>query len=156
MSVTIREARSDETEQLIPLLLEAEKSERALRWGLAHLVDTVYRMDDRGALVGVATMQWHDDSGEIMELAIAPEHQRQGLGRQLVSWLADEARRRGKCRMLVGTANSSIGNIIFYQKCGFRMAHVRQDYFWYYNPPIYENGIRVQDMLVFQFDLTPH
>jgi N-acetylglutamate synthase-like GNAT family acetyltransferase len=68
MSVSIREARADEIDQLIPLLLQAEHSERARRWGLANLVDTVYRMDDDRTLVGAATMKWRSDPCEIMEL----------------------------------------------------------------------------------------
>ena len=52
----IREAPPDEIESLIPLLLQAEESERALRWGLNNLVDAVYYAEEDGALVGAATM----------------------------------------------------------------------------------------------------
>ena len=153
MSITIREARPDEIEALIPLLRQAEESERALRWSLANLSDAVYRADDDDRLIGAATMQWRADPCELVELAVAPERQGQGVGRAIVAWLLAEARRRGKRQMLVGTANSSIGNIAFYQKCGFRMDHVRKDYFWYYREPRYENGIRIRDMIVFRHDL---
>jgi GNAT superfamily N-acetyltransferase len=153
MSITIREARPDEIEALIPLLRQAEESERALRWSLANLSDVVYRMDEDGQPVGAATMQWRDDPCEIVELAIVAERQGQGLGKQFVLWLINEARRRGKSRLLVGTANSSIANIVFYQRCGLRMDHVRKDYFWYYREPRYENGIRIRDMIVFRHDL---
>jgi len=153
MSITIREARPDEIEALIPLLRQAEESERALRWSLANLSDAVYRADDDDQLIGAATMQWRADPCELIELAVAPERQGQGVGRAIVTWLLAEARRRGKRQMLVGTANSSIGNIAFYQKCGFRMDHVRKDYFWYYREPRYENGIRIRDMIVFRHDL---
>jgi N-acetylglutamate synthase-like GNAT family acetyltransferase len=153
MSITIREARPDEIEVLIPLLRQAEESERALRWSLANLSDAVYCADDDDQLIGAATMQWRADPCELVELAVAPERQGQGIGRAIVGWLLAEARRRGKRQMLVGTANSSIGNIAFYQKCGFRMDHVRKDYFWYYREPRYENGIRIRDMIVFRHDL---
>jgi N-acetylglutamate synthase-like GNAT family acetyltransferase len=154
MSITIREARDDEIEELIHILRQAEESEGALRWSIANLSDVVYRMDDDGELVGAATMQWRHDPCEIMELAIAPERQRQGLGKQLVTWLVGEARRRGKTAVLVGTANASIDNIAFYQHCGFRMDHLRKDYFWYYRKPHYENGIQIRDLLVFRYDLN--
>ena len=154
MTITIREAREDETEELISILRQAEESEGALRWSIANLSDVVYRMDDDGKLVGAATMQWRSDPCEIMELAIASERQGQGLGKQFVAWLLDEARRRGKQHLIVGTANSSISNIAFYQRCGLRMDHIRPDYFWYYRIPHYENGIQIQDMLVFRYDLT--
>jgi len=151
--ITIRQARPDEIETLIPVLLQAEESERALRWGLKNLVDAVYRADADGVLVGAATMQWRNDPCEIMELAVVPDRHGQGIGRQIVAWLLDQARGRGKTAVLVGTANSSIGNIAFYQKAGFRMDHVRKDYFWYYREPIYEDGIQIRDMLVFRYEL---
>jgi GNAT superfamily N-acetyltransferase len=153
MTISIRETRGDEVELLVPMLLQAEESEGALRWSLSNMVDAVYRADENGALVGAATVQWRKDPGEIMELAVAPERHGQGIGRQIVAWLVEEARRRGNSAMLVGTANSSIDNIAFYQKCGFRMDHVRKDYFWYYREPIYENGIQIRDMLVFRYEL---
>ncbi|HKG95351.1 MAG TPA: GNAT family N-acetyltransferase [Gemmatimonadaceae bacterium] len=152
----IREARPDEIEQLIPLLLLAEPSESALRWGLRNLSDTVYRMDDAatGELVGAASVRWNDEPCELEELAVAAARQGRGLGKELVAWLLAEGRRRGKRAMVVGTRNASIGNIAFYQKCGFRMDHVRADYFWYYREPVYEHGIRVRDLLVFRCDLA--
>ena len=153
LMIIFRQARPDEIEMLIPLLLQAEESEPALRWGLKNLVDAVYRADEDGVLVGAATMQWRGDLCEIMELAVAPERHGQGIGREIVAWLIDEARRRGKTAVLVGTANSSIGNIAFYQKVGFRMDHVRKDYFRYYRAPHYENGIQIRDMLVFRHDM---
>jgi ribosomal protein S18 acetylase RimI-like enzyme len=154
MTISIREAKAHEIEELIPILKQAEESEPALRWGLKNLVDAVYRADAVGELVGAATMQWRNDPCEIMELAIAPERHGQGLGKLLVGWLIEEARRRGKTAVLVGTANSSIGNMAFYQKIGFRMDHIRKDYFRYYREPHYKHGIRIRDLLVFRYDLA--
>jgi GNAT superfamily N-acetyltransferase len=157
MSITIREASPGEIEALIPLLTAAEPSVRALRWGLANLTDVTYSMDDGGRLVGAANMQWRDDPCELLELAVVAERRGQGLGRALVEWLIAEARRRGKRRMLVGATNAALGNIGFYQRCGFRMDHVRRDYFSYYerhgDGPKFENGIQVRDMLVFRYEL---
>jgi GNAT superfamily N-acetyltransferase len=154
MNITIREATTNDIEGLIPLLLLAEPSEGALRWSLGRLSDTVYRMDTDGLPVGAATVRWHKEPNEIVELAIAPDRQGQGLGRRLVQWLVEEARRRDRQALLVGTGNASTGNIIFYQKCGFRMDHVRQDYFWYYDEPPLNHGIPLRDMLVFRYDLV--
>jgi GNAT superfamily N-acetyltransferase len=149
----MQQARHDEIERLIPILLQAEESERALRWGLKNLVDAVYYAEENSVTIGAATMQWRDDPCEIMELAVAPDRHGQGIGHQIVAWLIEEARKRGKRTMLVGTANSSIDNIAFYQKVGFRMDHVRKDYFRYYSEPIFEDGIQIRDMLVFSYNL---
>jgi GNAT superfamily N-acetyltransferase len=152
--MNIRALQHNEIESVFPLLLLAEPSEGALRWSLSHLSDRVYGMEVDGEWVGAATVRWQSEPSEILELAIAPERQRQGLGKELVAWLVAEARNRGKAALLVGTSNASIDNIIFYQKCGFRMDHVRADYFWYYRKPRYENGLMVRDLLVFRYDLS--
>jgi GNAT superfamily N-acetyltransferase len=154
MAITIREAGRGELEQLLPLLLLAEPSASALRWSLRNLSDAAYRMDEGEELVGAATVRWNREPCELVELAVAPGRQGQGLGRRLVAWLIEEARRRGKRELLVGTSSTSAGNIIFYQKCGFRVHEVRPDYFWYYDEVIYEHGLPVRDMLVFRHDLS--
>ena len=155
MPLEFRETDPADVERVVPLLLLAEPSERSLRWSLDHLSDAVYEMRSDGALVGAATVRWEGDPCEIVELGVSASEQGKGLGKRFVAWLLDEGRRRGKCAMEVGTANASIGNIAFYQKCGFRMHHVRRDYFWYDRRPRYEHGIRVRDLLVFRHDLTP-
>jgi ribosomal protein S18 acetylase RimI-like enzyme len=99
-------------------------------------------------------MRWRRDPCEMLELAIIGERQSAGLGKQFVAWLVAEARRRDKAEIIVGTSTTSAANIIFYQKCGFRADHVRQDYFWYYDEPVYEHGLVVRDMLVFRLDLA--
>ena len=153
MSVTIREAQAHEIAELIPILLQAEASESALHWSLENLSDTVYRLDADGKVVGAATLRWNQEPVEIIELAIAEDRHGQGLGRQMIDYLIAEAQRRGKRELFVGTANSSVGNFIFYQKCGFRMDHIRKDYFWYHQPPDFENGLPVRDLLVFRYEL---
>jgi ribosomal protein S18 acetylase RimI-like enzyme len=145
----IREATADELEELTPLLLQAEPSLRALRWSFENMSDAVYRLDVDGQLCGAATMRWRGEPCELVELAIAPQRQGQGLGKMLVAWLLEEARRRKKQQVIVGTSTTSTGNILFYQKCGFRAESIRRDYFWYYDEPLTENGLPVRDMIVF-------
>jgi hypothetical protein len=54
--------------------------------------------------------------------------------------------------LVVGTANSSLDNIAFYQRCGFRMDSVRRDHFTYVDPPVSEFGIPMRDMIVFSYE----
>ena len=154
MSIKIREARREERDELLPLLLLAEPSESALRWSLNNLSDAVYRMDDDGELVGAATMRWRRAPCEMVELGVSPKRQGAGLGKKFVAWLINEARRRDVPELFVGTSSTSAANIIFYQKCGFRIDHVRHDYFWYYEKPVSEHGLVVRDMIVFRHDLA--
>ena len=154
MSILLKQVEADEINAIFPILLLAESSESALRWSLGNLSDTVYKAEEEGQIVGAATMRWNSEPCEIVELAVAEHRQGQGVGRMIIDNLMAEARRRGKTRIVVGTGNSSIGNIVFYQKCGFRMDHIRRDYFWYHDEPEIENGILLRDMIVFSYDLA--
>ena len=147
-TATIREARKEEREAIFPLLLLAEPSAGALRWSLKNLSDAAYVTEDGGRLVAAATVRFRREPCEIVELGVARELQGLGYGRRLVGWLVEEARRRGKREVFVGTRSTSASNLIFYQKCGFRVDGVRADYFWYYDEPVYENGLLVRDMIV--------
>jgi GNAT superfamily N-acetyltransferase len=154
MTISVKEIDPDQYERLFPFLLLAEPSESALRWSLDNLSDTVYEVRVDEEIIGAATLRWKSEPPEIVELAVAADRQGQGFGKQIVEWLLDEARRKGKQELVVGTGNASIGNIVFYQRCGFRMDHVRKDYFWYYGEPIFENGIMARDMLVFKYEIA--
>ena len=148
-ALAVSEVPPAEHDAVIPILLLAEPSFPSLRWSLRNLSDTVYRFDLDGALVGAATMRWRDDPSELVELAVAPERHGQGIGRRIVAWLVAEAGQRGRRALEVGTSSTSLANIAFYQKCGFRVTGVRPDYFWYHAEPMTEHGIPVRDMLVF-------
>ena len=152
--ITVREARQDEQGAIFPLLLLAEPSASALRWSLKNLSDTAYVLEHDGRLAGAATMRFRREPCEVVELAVAKELQGRGLGRHFLGRLIEEARRRGKPEVFLGTSSTSAGNIIFYQKCGFRVHEVRPDYFWYYDRPVYEHGILVRDMIVLRHDLA--
>ena len=140
---------------VVPLLLLAEPSASALDWSFDNLSDTVYRFDLGATLAGAATMRWRDDPSELVELAVDAAQQGRGIGRRIVDWLVAEGRRRGRRAIEVGTSSTSLENIAFYQKCGFRPSAVRRDYFWYYRGEKRENGIPIRDMIVFRYDLEP-
>ncbi|MEX6343726.1 GNAT family N-acetyltransferase [Staphylococcus ureilyticus] len=60
------------------------------------------------------------------------------------------AKKNGYKNIEVGTGNSSIGQIIFYQKMGFRMRNIDVGFYdRNYNEKIYENGILCRDMIRF-------
>ena len=56
----------------------------------------------------------------------------------------------------VGTGNSSLDALAFYQRAGFRIVGVIPDFFVdNYPEPIVENGIRCIDMVRLRLTLTP-
>ena len=137
---------------MIALLEDALTSEPMRRAMLADARLTSYAAYQDGKAVGAAVVRW-DDEAEIELLAVDKTHRGQGVGRAIVAATLEEARRRGVKRLLVGTGNFSLDNIAFYQKCGFRMSHVRRGWFDGVDPPEVWQGIKLRDMIVFDYDM---
>ena len=62
-------------------------------------------------------------------------------------------RASGSIQIIETTGNSSLGELAFYQKSGFRITGVKRDFFADYDPPIFENGIRCLDMVILTLPL---
>lgn len=116
----IRKAKLSEVPEIRQLLAEFAKTGEVLPRTLADLYSQVrdyrvYRKDD-GPIIGVAALHitW-DGLGEIRSLVVAPEHQRRGIGSQLVRSCLEEARQLGLQRVFVLTTSPE-----FFQRFGFR------------------------------------
>lgn len=133
--------------QYLHLLLLADEQEDMLDRYLEP--GTMYALRD-GAVYGVCVVL--DAGGGVLELknlAVAPQHQRRGFGRRLITFL--EERYRGRYAVLqVGTGDSPL-TVPFYEKCGFVRSHVVRNFFVdHYRHPIYEGGKQLVDMVYFR------
>ena len=89
---------------------------------------------------------------EIKNLAVSPEKQGQGYGRDLI-WFVEETYRDRYHMLQVGTGDSP-ATLPFYEKCGFQRSHVVRNFFTEnYDHPIYEGGRQLVDMVYLQKDL---
>ncbi|MCD8259229.1 MAG: GNAT family N-acetyltransferase [Bacteroides uniformis] len=97
-----------------------------------------------------------EDKGiyEIKSIAVYPEYQRQGYGRQLIAFVLEHYKDR--CHtMLVGTGDSPL-TIPFYESCGFAYSHRVPDFFIdNYDHPIFEGGKQLKDMIYLKRTLQP-
>jgi len=154
MPITLRSVAPADALSLVPLLHDADEDDARVRATLTDPANSAYTAHDGVDVVGAAVVQWETDASEILLIAVAAGQRRRGYGAQMLAALLDEARRRQCAALSVGTANSSLATIGFYQRAGFRMDHVRRDYFAYVQPPISEDGILLRDMLVLRHDLA--
>ncbi|WP_096190905.1 GNAT family N-acetyltransferase [Neobacillus soli] len=107
-----------------------------------------------GQIIGVALFIFHPNGiVELKNIAISEGYRGKGLGKQVVKEAFHLYKLKGFHKMIVGTANSSIDNLAFYQKLGFRMTEIKKDFFKKYPTPIYESGIRALDMVMLEIDL---
>jgi ribosomal protein S18 acetylase RimI-like enzyme len=152
MVLKIAPVSTNETEALLPILRDAEEGEERIRAALFAPTCTAYAAWKDVEIVGAAVIRWEKDANEILYIAVKDGHRGQGYGKQIITALLAELRARGERILLVGTANSSLENIAFYQKCDFRMFEIRRNYFAYIQPPQQEHGIPLRDMLVFCYE----
>jgi ribosomal protein S18 acetylase RimI-like enzyme len=137
-------------EAFMPLLLLADDSEQEVR--------SYYQQGDLSVLWGsdghargiTLAIPKPDGSVELKAVAVAPELHGQGVGKRMLALVLAELRARGVRHVIVGTANSGIGQLAFYQKAGFRLWKIERDFFTPargYLAGIEENGIPLRDMV---------
>ncbi len=142
----IRLWREDEGLPL-DLLLEADPSEELVREYCESGYVYEARVDD--VLVGVyVLLSLSDTVVEIKNIAVAETVRGRGYGKKLILHALAEAKRLGFAAVEIGTGNSSVDQLMIYQKSGFRIDSVDHDFFTRnYTEPIIENGIRCCDMI---------
>lgn len=91
---------------------------------------------------------------ELVNVAVDKDQHGRGIGKRLVLDAMRIAKTAGYKTIEIGTGNSSIGQLILYQKCGFRIIGVDIDFFIrHYSVKIFENGIQCRDMIRLSQDL---
>lgn len=153
MIVTLRLTEETEYDLLVDILRDAEVEgcEKQLHQLLAQSEHTSYLAIAEGEVVGGATLKWQENESELIYLATIPQKRKKGYGKAIIRAILSQMSKRGYRELLVGTGNYSFPNIVFYQKCGFRMDHVRRDYFAYVQPLRWRDGIALQDMIMFRY-----
>jgi ribosomal protein S18 acetylase RimI-like enzyme len=142
----------DDREPYVPLLLEADESEPVLRSYLD--AGDLYRIVHAGEQVGVVLLTPEgSDAVEIKDIALSPERRGRGLGRAAIEAVVALAREAGAARLVVGTADASLGTIGFYRRVGFREAGRIAGFFDAYPEPVIEDGVVAHDMVRFEMDL---
>lgn len=136
------------------LLLLADPSETSIEKYIHK--SKVYVAVEDTLIIGVyVLMEIAPGKAEIMNVAVAETHHGKGIGKALVRHAIKNARQLGMKSVEIGTGNSSIQQLVLYQKCGFRLKEIIHDYFIdNYDEPIFENGIQCRDMVRLSVNFT--
>lgn len=144
-----------ENDEQIPLnlLLQADPSEQLIIEYTRNGECFVAQMKDQ-VIGSYVLYEKNIDTIELKNIVIKEDFQGQGLGKLLLFHSIKHARNKGYKAIEVGTGNSSLGQLAFYQKCGFRMIEIDQDFFIrQYSDIIIENGIQCKDMIILRLEL---
>ncbi len=80
-------------------------------------------------VVGYGLALWGADTGEIVNLAVHPEHRRRGLGAELVGEVCRRLATAGAGTVCLEVRESNAGAIAFYGEMGFREVGRRSRYY---------------------------
>lgn len=150
--VRIEEVTAGGRKSFTDFLLLADESEEVINQYIYE--GEMYSILLNGDTAGVVLFVFHPgDTVEIKNIALAPEFRGKGTGKKVIEAGCRLYKEKGFQRMIVGTANSSISNLAFYQKAGFRIAEIRRGFFNNYPEPVFEDGIKAEDMVVFAREL---
>lgn len=143
-------------DRYLGLLMLADDSEAQVRG--YYQTGVLYALvDESGATLGITLAIPNGDAVELKAVAVQPDRQGRGIGQCMLAAVIDALRTGGTRRVVLGTGNSSIGQIAFYQKVGFRLWKIERDFFSPergYPADIRENGILLRDMVWLDRDLT--
>lgn len=150
--INIRKLEQDEFAPM-PLLLLADPSERLVRDYLQRGFCFVAEQENH--IVGVyVLLPTRPDTAELVNVAVEEALHGQGIGKKLVNHAVETARKLGFSTIEVGTGSTGVAQLALYQKCGFRMTGIDRDFFVrHYEEEIYENGMRLYDMVRLSQDL---
>ena len=137
------------SQSITELLLLADPDLHKINSYLPQSQIWVYELKSNS--VGVCAIKTTQTTAEIMNLAVSPDYQGQGIGHQLIQHVIETLPDQGISQLIVKTGNSSLPAIRLYEKSGFTLVDTIQGYFVkHYPDPIYENGIQCVDQLVFE------
>jgi len=130
------------------LLLDADPSMQAIEKYLPFSEIYIAEFRERTIAV-IALFALDNDALEIKNIAVEPSLQRNGIGRFMLEKAIQIATDKEFKTILIGTSNSSIGQLYLYQKCGFEISGIRHNFFIEnYTERIFENGIQCKHMIV--------
>lgn len=104
--------------------------------------------ENQTPLAFIAIKEINDTTLEIKNLLTLENYRGHGYGKALLQYI--EKLYQNKTTFLIGTANSSMTNMLIYTKLGYHYNHKIENFFIdYYPQEIYENGMQATDLLYF-------
>ena len=119
----------------VPAVLLVDQASYEFPWTAGNFIDSIHAghhcwvYEAGGQAVGHAIMMSVFDEAHLLNLAIAPDWQRQGLGAALLQYVLQEARAAGINMLYLEVRPSNTGAIRLYNRNGFEGFAIRKDYY---------------------------
>ena len=131
MNITLRDMAASD----IDTVLRIEQQVHAHPWTRGNFSDAlasgyackVAQMD--GVIMGYTVLMQGVDDAELLDIGIAAQYQRRGLGRTLLDAVLALARERGKRRVVLEVRASNAPALALYRDAGFTDIGLRRGYY---------------------------
>lgn len=126
-----RPMRRDDLEAVMAI----EQAVYPFPWTRGNFIDSLdsdyeaWICTQNGVMVGYAVMMEAVDEVHLLNISIAAQRQRGGLGSELLGWLFELAARAGACRMLLEVRPSNAAGLALYRRHGFVEIGRRRGYY---------------------------
>ncbi len=119
----------------VEAVMRIEQSIYPYPWTTGNFIDSldsgytcmVAELD--GALVGYVVLMPSVDEAHLLTIGIASEHQRKGLGEEILSRMMAMAHDSGINRIILEVRPSNTPALALYRKCGFQQIGLRRGYY---------------------------
>lgn len=119
----------------IEAVMRIEQSIYPYPWTTGNFIDSldsgyasmVAELD--GTLVGYAVLMPSVDEAHLLTIGIASEHQRKGLGEEVLGRMMAMAHDSGINRIILEVRPSNTPALALYRKCGFQQIGLRRGYY---------------------------
>ena len=114
----------------------------------------MYGVSKKGKIIAAFCLLGVDDSTlEIKNIAVIDDFRNSGVGSEILRFIK-RIYAETFSTIIVGTADNGINQIRFYERNGFEKFDTIKNFFIEnYPDPIYENGIRLKDMILLKYNL---
>ncbi len=135
------------------LLLLADETKEAIDKYIHQSV--IYVLEYAQEMIAVcATAMISEGVMEIKNIAVREDWQNKGVGYRFLLDIIDKVREQGCSELIICTPDCAKKQLYLYQKAGFRISEVVQDYYRnHYPEPIFEKGIELKDMVILKMAL---
>ena len=113
-----------------------EAQQHSVPWSAASFADALHHgwhcrvlKSTSDQVLGYCISMTAGDDEELLTLTVRPESTGQGLGKQLMQDLLQNARQRGANNLFLEVRESNQTAIYLYEQMGFKMAGMRKNYY---------------------------
>jgi len=117
-------------------VLAVEAACYAFPWSHGNFIDSLaagyraeLRLDPTGGLIGYSVAMPGFEETHLLNLSVAPRHQRQGHAKAMLARLCDVARQRGDAKLWLEVRVSNEPALALYRQLGFEAVGIRKRYY---------------------------